>query len=109
MTPCRTKESTVRYAASLPGKSLQKMILEGKSTIIVTKKKEIQRSRDGGRETEKREKLMVERHERHFMQEMAMKFKYEEQTGFGPVKNAGSPVGKGQHEQKSWRAKVRNE
>lgn len=66
------------------------MILEGKSTIIVTKKKEIQRSRDGGRETEKREKLMVERHERHFMQEMAMKFKYKNRQGLDQSKMQGA-------------------
>lgn len=83
----------------------QKLILEGKSKIITTRERDRETEREGERDKERREKLMVGRLKKEFIEETAMELKCEER--FEPVENAGSPVGKGKHEQKSWRAKCR--
>lgn len=64
------------------------MIIDGKSTIIATKK----RGRERDRDKERREKWTVGRLRKDFMEEMAMQLKSEEQTGFGLVENSRSPV-----------------
>ena len=73
--------------------------------MLPKRERDRETEREGETDKERREKLMVGRLKKEFMKEMAMELKCEE--WFEPVKNAGSPVGKGEHEQKSWRAKCR--
>lgn len=47
------------------------MILEGKSTITTTKKRDRETERAGERDKDRREKLMVGRLSKDFMKEMA--------------------------------------